>query len=253
MRRALAGPGRWGKRGERHERGAGVSDTDSFIEEVTEEVRRDRLFALMRRYGWIAILAVLVLVGGAAYNEWRKAQVRTAAEATGDAMIAALRENDPLKRAEALAALEPESAGTKALALMLTAGEQVESGDFDAAEQVLKSVADNSELPLIYRQVASFKRLAILGKDVPVDERRQGYEALIGPGSQLRVLAEEQMALIDIEAGDATAAVTRLQAIISDAQATPGLRQRASQLIVALGQKPELVLGAQADAEDAAN
>jgi hypothetical protein len=30
-------------------KGAGMSDTDSFIEEVTEEVRRDRLFALLRR------------------------------------------------------------------------------------------------------------------------------------------------------------------------------------------------------------
>lgn len=45
-----------------------MSDTDSFIEEVTEEVRRDRLFGLMRRYGWIAVLAVLLLVGGTAYR-----------------------------------------------------------------------------------------------------------------------------------------------------------------------------------------
>ena len=55
-----------------------MSDTDSFIEEVSEEVRRDRLFKLMKRYGWIAILAVLLLVGGAAFNEVRKA--RQAAE-----------------------------------------------------------------------------------------------------------------------------------------------------------------------------
>ena len=56
-----------------------MSDTDSFIDEVTEEVRRDRLFGLMKRYGWIAALAVLLIVGGAAWNEWRKAQDRAAA------------------------------------------------------------------------------------------------------------------------------------------------------------------------------
>ena len=36
-----------------------MSETDSFIDEVNEEVRRDRLYGALRRYGWIAILAVL--------------------------------------------------------------------------------------------------------------------------------------------------------------------------------------------------
>ena len=67
-----------------------VAEQDSFINEVTEEVRRDWLYALMRRYGWIAILLVVILVGGAAFNEWRKAGARAEAEAAGDALIAAL-------------------------------------------------------------------------------------------------------------------------------------------------------------------
>ena len=220
-----------------------MSETDSFIEEVTEEVRRDRLFALMRRYGWIAVLAVLLLVGGAAYNEWRKAQDKAAAEATGDAIISALQDNDPLKRAEALATLSPDSPGAKALTLLLAAGEQVEAGEFDAAAEGLKRVADNAELPLIYRQVAGFKRLAVLGRDLPVADRRQGYEALVGPGSQLRLVAEEQLALIDIEENKIDRAAERLQTIINDAEATVGLRQRASQLMVALGKTPDAVPG----------
>ena len=36
-----------------------MSDTDSFIDEVNEEVRRDRLYHLLRRYGWIAALAIV--------------------------------------------------------------------------------------------------------------------------------------------------------------------------------------------------
>ena len=51
-----------------------MSDTDSFIEEVTEEVRRDRLFAWMKRYGWMVIGAVIIVVGGAGFIEYRKAQ-----------------------------------------------------------------------------------------------------------------------------------------------------------------------------------
>ena len=216
-----------------------MSDTDSFIAEVTEEVRRDRLYVLMKRYGWIFILAVLVLVGGAAFNEYRKVQARNAAEATGDAMLAALSHDDPLERAAALSKLAPASPGARAVATLLEASEQVNSGEFDAAVAELEKVEGNGDLPLIYRQVAAFKRLAIQGANLSAEERKRGYEALIGPGSAIRLLAEEQLALVEIETGEAEAAARRLQAIASDAGATPGLRQRASQLIVALGMEPD--------------
>jgi len=55
-----------------------VSETDSFIDEVSEEVRRDQLYGVFRKYVWIALGAVFLIVGAAAFNEWRKAQTRSA-------------------------------------------------------------------------------------------------------------------------------------------------------------------------------
>jgi hypothetical protein len=49
---------------------------------------------MIRRYGWIAVLVVLALVGGAAWNEWRKARDAAQAQGLGDAMIAALEANE---------------------------------------------------------------------------------------------------------------------------------------------------------------
>jgi len=49
-----------------------MSDTDSFIDEVTEEVRRDQLYGYLRKYGWIAAVVILAIVCGAAWNEYRK-------------------------------------------------------------------------------------------------------------------------------------------------------------------------------------
>ena len=215
-----------------------MSDSDSFIEEVTEEVRRDRLFNAMKRYGPIAAMAVFALVGGAAFNEYRKGQATILAQATGDAVIAALSDDDPLKRAEALTGVDVENPSAAAITTLLAAGEQASGGDNDAAIAGLKSVSDNAELPLIYRQIATFKLLAVQADSISVEDRRAGYEALIGPGSELRLLAEEQLALIDVETGTTEAAVTRLQAIAVDAAATAGLRRRATQLIVALGGTP---------------
>ena len=79
-----------------------MSDTDSFIDEVTEEVRRDRMFLMLRRYGWIGALAVVAIVGGAAYNEYSKSQATAQSQKLGDDIIAALAENDAEGRASAL-------------------------------------------------------------------------------------------------------------------------------------------------------
>jgi hypothetical protein len=230
-----------------------LSNSDSFIDEVNEEVRRDRLYGVLRRYGWIAVLAVLLLVGGAAFVEYRKVQDRSRAEALGDAMLAAMETEDRTARAEALARIVPGTPAAAGVLGLLTASEQVQAGDTDSAIATLDALAVNGEVPDLYRQVAQFKALALRGPETPVSDRRQALEAMAQPGHPMRLLAEEQMALIDIEAGDPEAAITRYQSILQDAEATSDLQQRAVQVIVALGGEP-VVNGAAAgqDSETAA-
>jgi hypothetical protein len=212
-----------------------VSNSDSFIDEVTEEVRRDKLFALMRRYGWIAVLLVILLVGGAAWNEWRKAGEQAAAEQLGDAILAALDQDDPQERVTALDAIAAPTAGGRAVLNLLMANEQANAGDEAGARGNLDAISSDSEVPEIYRQIAAFKSLTRADGDISAEDRRLRFEALATPGSPVRLLAEEQLALIDIETGDTEAALARLQALLNDAEITSGLRLRATQLIVALG------------------
>lgn len=222
-----------------------MSDTDSFIDEVTEEVRRDRLFALLRRYGWIAVLAILLIVGGASWNEYRKAQERAAAQALGDAIIAALANDAPEARAEALNAVTAGSPGGAALLRFLTAAALTASGKTADAVAELEEVARTGELPEIYRQIAAFKALTLQTDSLPAADRRLQFEALAQPGAPLRLLAEEQLALIDIAEGQTEAAIGRLQAILQDAETSADLQQRAAQAIVALGGEPQRLPGPQ--------
>ena len=212
-----------------------MSNTESFIEEVTEEVRRDRLYGYLRRYGWIAALLIVLIVAGAGFNEYRRAQAEAKAQALGDAMLAALAENDDAERATALGAIEAESPEGKAILAFLTAGIQAEAGNGEQAADIIASVADTADLPLIYRQVASFKSLIVKSDTLDVETRRAGFEALAVPGVSLRVFAEEQLALLDIQANNSNAAIERFRMIIEDAESTPGLQRRALQAIVALG------------------
>ncbi len=212
-----------------------MSDSDSFIEEVTEEVRRDRLFALMRKWGWIPVLAVILIVAGAGYREYSIAQDRAAAQALGSSILAALEGDEPDARIAELAKVETDSPGGQAVVAMLMAAEQASAEDEAAASQTLSAIAANPDLPEIYRQIATFKSLLRSSETMGLDERRLQFEVLATPGSPLRLLAEEQLALLDVEGGDTEAALTRLQRLIADSEVTPGLRRRASQLIVALG------------------
>ena len=128
---------------------------------------------------------------------------------------------------------------------MLTAAARANSDQVGAAVEGLNAVARNGELPEIYRHIASFKALTLQTDTLPVADRRQQFSALAAPGAPLRLLAEEQLALIDVSEGDAQAAIDRLQSILQDSEATADLQQRASQLIVALGATPEPLPGQQ--------
>ena len=213
-----------------------MSDTDSFIDEVNEEVRRDRMFNLFRRYGWIAVAAVLLLVGGAAWNEWRASQEQAQAEAMGDEIVAALNLETASARAAALQEIEVTQAS--AIVQLLSAAQLASDDRGDEAVAQLTAVHSNEALPLIYRQIAEFKSLVIADAGQSVETRRNGFEGLISSGSALRVLSEEQLALLDIGANDVGGALVRLQRLLEDSEITPGVRRRVTQLITALGAKP---------------
>jgi hypothetical protein len=214
-----------------------VSNSDSFIDEVTEEVRRDRLYGYLRRYGWIAVLLVLLIVGGAAWNEWRKAQARADAQAFGDALLAALEADDPSAR---LAAMEtiPADGAQVAILRLLTASLALEQQDRGTALAELAALADDNSMPQSYRQLATLKRVIIGGADLPLDEREAALSALAQPGVPFRPLAMEQLAVLRIEVGDRDGAVQILRDIANEPEATAGLRRRASQLMVVLGAEP---------------
>lgn len=213
-----------------------MSETDSFIEEVTEEVRRDRLFGLMRRYGWIAVLAVLLIVGGAAYREYSRAAEQAAARALGDALLAALDNEDVDARAAALGQIQAGSGEAAAIVAILQAGILVQEEKGADVLPLLQPIVNNQDIKQDYRDLAHFKQLLHADGALDAAQRREGFQILAEPGKPLRVLAEEQLALLELQAGEQDAAIVRLKALLEDADLTQNLQQRTRQLLIALGQ-----------------
>lgn len=212
-----------------------MSESDSFISEVSEEVRRDKLYAFLRRWGWLLGLAVLLIVGGTGAIEWRKHAREEAARQTGDEIRAALSEPDPAARAEALAPLTLGGEGAAIVARFARAGSLAESGETEAAGGALAEIAEDPEAAAIYKDLARLQRVMLLGDGLDASERLATLEGLTEPGAPFRALALEQRTIVRLETGDVPGAVADLETVLETPGASEAVRGRAQQLLIALG------------------
>ena len=218
-----------------------MSDTDSFLQEVSEELRRDRLYRNIRKYCWIAIFLVIVIVGAATYREYLKSQAETEAELFGTSIIDALNEKNAADRISKLQKINAPGENAKAVVAMLLSAESI--GNETASLEMSNSsdAIEGSSIDAHYRDLLNFKILLKSSEIMTLDERMKAFKALSKPGNPFRLLAEEQMALIELELGNTDSAIEKISQILLDEELTAGLRNRATQMMIALGKDPELI------------
>ena len=218
-----------------------MSDTDSFLQEVSEELRRDRLYRNIRKYGWIAILLVIVIVGAATYREYLKSQAETEAELFGTSIIDALNEKNGADRISKLQKINAPGENAKAVVAMLLSAESIGNETATLEMSNLSDAIEGLSIDAHYRDLLNFKILLKSSEIMSLDERMKAFSALRKPGNPFRLLAEEQMALIELELGNTDSAIEKISQILLDAELTAGLRNRATQMMIALGKDPEII------------
>ena len=115
-----------------------MSDTDTFINEVTEELKRDRLFALWRRYGAYVIGGIVLIVAGTAAMSWMAHQRTEAARDAGAALLQAAQAGDPAAQATAFEDLALKTKDGPALvARFALAAAPASEGDAETAAGTL--------------------------------------------------------------------------------------------------------------------
>lgn len=223
-----------------------MSQSDSFIDEVTEELRRDQLFRALKRWGWIGVLAVVALVGAATYREISTNRDLAAARDFGDAVIAALDLPDAVARAAALAEITPSRSNQEVLLAFIRASDLSES-DPVAAAAALRAIADVPDLLPRYRDLALLRAhiLAPLEDQGLVDAT---LARLAEDGAPFAGIAREMQALELLKAGDKEGAIAALEALSEQSVVTLSQRQRISALIFAL-QSGATITGQSASSE----
>lgn len=217
-----------------------ANQNDSFIDEVTEDLRRDRLFAAMRRYGWIVIALIVALVAASAWREYARSQAEARAQAFGDALLAAQEQTDAGARAAALAGIDPlAGAGRTALRDMLAAGAQVEAGQTaEAAERLTASAAAAGD-DRVMQHLAQLKAVMLQGSAMEPAARDAALATLSAPGAPFELLALEQKVVALVDAGRPDDAIALIGQIRQKDGLTEALRRRLSDMLITLGAEPE--------------
>lgn len=211
-----------------------MSDSDSFIREVTEEVRQDRMLRLWKRYGPYVIGAIAALVVAAAVLQWMDARERQAALERGAAFL----EGDVEDVTLATRLVEETEGPAAVLARMRLGAALAAAGDAAAAAETYEAVARLPGIDPAYGDLAEMKAIRLAAGEAGTlapAEAAGRLEALVREGRPYRLLALELRAALRAEAGDLEGAEADLATLFAEPGLPEGLQGRAGALAVSLG------------------
>jgi len=213
-----------------------LSNNESFMQEVSEEVRKDRFYRILKKWGWVGIALIVALVGGASFNEWNKESKINSARNLGDRVLAAIASKDVIDLKE----IEIKNVSQDIFIKNLMSAILFSDDKLDASKKALEEIGGIPGITKTYKDLNAFKLGLLLLKsgNLTGEERFGVFEALVEPGSPFRSLAREQQALILIEQGNIKLAIKTLVEITDDSETTDTLRRRVAQLRISLGSDP---------------
>jgi hypothetical protein len=208
-----------------------VSD---ILDEVEQELRRERAEKVWKRYApWIIGFVVLVVagVGGWRYYEWQQS---TRAAALGERFEAALDDLDAGKLAEAEAALKAIRAdappAVRTLARLAEAN-ALANRDAAAGAAAFDAIAADATVDEVARELARVRAGHLLVDSASLADLKTRLEAATASGRAFRHSAREVIALAAYRSGEKTEARRWFDMIVADQEVPAGIRARADLMI----------------------
>jgi hypothetical protein len=211
--------------------------------EIEEDLRRERMARLWKRFGpAVVAAAVLIVLGVSGMRAWEWYSAKQAEETGGrfEAALALTRQDNNSAQAEAaLDAIAKDAPGGYVLLARFRAASELAVTDKSAAAARFEDIAGDISVPSLARDLARIRAALILvdtGSQADVASR---VEPLAATGNSWRHSAREILALAAWKAGNVADTRRWAQELISDAETPQGARAR-GQLLLDLASGAEL-------------
>lgn len=227
-----------------------TNETDTFVQEVDESLRQDRMLVLFKRFGpFLAALVVLVFLGLIGWDFWRNNQAAKSDKQSERYLAAQLLLRSPTGEPLAPAQLElaqgefERLSGEgprqyRAMARMQRAALLQQGGDLEAALAEFDAAAEQAP-DATMKESAQLRAAYIAAEIKDFAELRRRLAPLIASESRFSFLARQLLGIEALEAGDLVLARETMRGLVLALDAPAGVRETAELALAALGPEPE--------------
>ncbi len=203
---------------------------DLLFREVDEEIRREELEGIWKKYGTWLIAGCLVIVfavgGFKGWQYWQKNQAETGGQAYFAASDLA-KAGKTAQANDAFSKLKGSHAGYAVFGQFQQAAAKAKSGDLKAGVAAYDALGANANVSGPLQQLAKIKAAYPLADTSSVADMKTCVSGFDVATSPWRNAAREILAISAYRAGDYQLADRKVNEILADVGATNGARQRA--------------------------
>lgn len=215
------------------------NDGETFLREVDDELRRERMNQTVARYGWWIVAGMVLVLAAVGGIFWYRSYQRDQAEARGESLLNALdsleggNRNSATTQIDALA--DSGSAGYRAAALFARANAQIAANNTAAAVATLTAIAADESFEEPYRQAALVRQTQLEFDRLQPQQVIQRLSSLARPGQPFFGAAGEMVGVAQLRMNRADLAGQLFARIGRDETVPASIRTRAIQMAGSLG------------------
>lgn len=215
-----------------------AEQTDTFMREVQEEIRRERLARLWDRYGVIGIGLAIALVIGVGVYQYNQHTTQAAREKAGVEFEAAARlasegkVEDAQKAFDAMVKTAPAGYGT--LARLRAAGALATENKRAEAVAAYDAVVKDTSSDVLLRDFAAVQAALLRVDEADWTEMQNRLKDLTSDTNAWRAPARELLGLAAFKAGNQDEARKAFEQVLADTSAPPSTAERARVMMTIL-------------------
>jgi len=212
---------------------------ETFLREVDENLRRDRVRDFAKKHGTSLIAAVVLFLAASGGAIWWQYHQKQHSEQQVEQLTETFRVIGTGNMGDAPKQLDAMSnSGSKAIrasAMFTRAAVAIQQNDTKLAIAKYREIVADDGLPQPYRDIALIRQTALEFDQIPAQEVIARLQPFVKPGGPWFATAGEMTALALIKQGKKDEAGRLFAAIVKDNEAPNSARERALQIAGSLG------------------